>query len=700
MSASPGQARGGKRFPIGVEPSGATWAVVRYAQDWTWNEADHRGARLTDLAFDESRRVLELVPRPASAATPAGPGAREVENEDGTRFRADPAADLVLRRRVCDAAFEPMPGFGGTGTATGRLCRPTGLAIGPRGYLYVADAGNHRVQVVRPEDGSVVAVLGASDAYGGPLAGDRGGAMGEPIDVAVDHETGHVFVLDRGVGAVHVFDVAFGYCATWTPLPVGAPRGYVPNLAAIAAPGRGRVLVLDLAWSRLLQFRDDGSPLPEVAVHAEPHSRFRGLHPGGRFATSGRAIVGPIDSGRFDCRWHEVRIAAELPRDTRIEVRTWASNDREDLQLARLAPAPDQLVPIASIDERADANAEYARLVLADWTAWEAWRRGPRTTEAPAPSDRGRYLWVTLDFHGDGTATPSLSSMRVLYERPPMLGWLPAVFGRRDEGHDRSGALFVERFLALFERLLNRVELRYESFSRLLDPESAPPEWLDWVASWLDMAFDPSWSTEKRRRLILEGLNLYRRRGTPDAIKRYIEIYTGRMPALIEGFRLRPPAATAAVGSDVLGTVVVAGSAGDQCEPQNSHARERDAEQDDDVVDAHRFVLFAYADPTADPEVTAGVVRHILDSEKPSHTDYELRLVYPGARAGLQSRVGLDLVVGGPEPPCAVLGDDPELGNVLGEESVLADGRFARAPRGAVLTDVGLTLDNRGIELT
>jgi len=50
------------------------------------------------------------------------------------------------RIQVFDAQDRPLEVIGGPGSAPGRFSNPWSIALDSRGNLYVADAGNHRVQ--------------------------------------------------------------------------------------------------------------------------------------------------------------------------------------------------------------------------------------------------------------------------------------------------------------------------------------------------------------------------------------------------------------------------------------------------------------------------------------------------------------------------------------------------------------------------
>ncbi len=60
---------------------------------------------------------------------------------------------------------------------------------------------------------------------------------------------------------------------------------------------------------------------------------------------------------------------------------------------------------------------------------------------------------------------------------------------------------------------------------------------------------------------------------------------------------------------------------------------------------AHRFRVFVPAAWVRDIEDERRI-RRALDAEKPAHTQYELCLVEPRFRVGVQSTVGIDTVIG------------------------------------------------------
>jgi RHS repeat-associated protein len=89
-----------------------------------------------------------------------------------------------------------LPGFADGPASAARFRDPAGIAIGADGSIYVADAGNNRIRVVRASDGSVSTLAG--DGTAGFADGPGGSAkFNGPRAVAVD-ASGVVYVADTG----------------------------------------------------------------------------------------------------------------------------------------------------------------------------------------------------------------------------------------------------------------------------------------------------------------------------------------------------------------------------------------------------------------------------------------------------------------------------------------------------------------------
>src|SRR5439155_1552831 len=95
----------------------------------------------------------------------------------GAMYVTDGGSETV---RKLDASGAPVTTFGASGD--GKLSRPAGTALDPAGNLYVADSGNARIAVFKP-DGTFVTSIGK-------------GIVDGAVDVAVD-TAGNVYVLDN-----------------------------------------------------------------------------------------------------------------------------------------------------------------------------------------------------------------------------------------------------------------------------------------------------------------------------------------------------------------------------------------------------------------------------------------------------------------------------------------------------------------------
>jgi phage tail-like protein len=100
---------------------------------------------------------------------------------------------------------------------------------------------------------------------------------------------------------------------------------------------------------------------------------------------------------------------------------------------------------------------------------------------------------------------------------------LPAAF-QEDE--------FCQRMMTAFDDVLAPLFTTLDCFESYLDPDLAPHDFVDWLASWVGVDIDETWTLERRRRLVQEAVVLYRIRGTAAGLAAHVSLYSGVTPAI------------------------------------------------------------------------------------------------------------------------------------------------------------------------
>ena len=594
-----------------------------------------------------SRRLLRRIPTGAPGAPRRRPVALAARGRDVLAVVAEPAGLLALsghrgpREQALPDVAELPPG-----SAPSRVTvLPSGEAIGlwhdPAGHAWLV--GGHRRPL--PTDGACDLVSVGETVVLAPAGSDGAGAA----------SLHRVIVTETG----------------WVRAQPLDARGY---------DGRGLVA---LTGDRVGYWTAGGLRLA-VAGRV-------------RYARAGAWLSYRFDGGAPGNRWGRLFLDACVPAGTELRVATVSSDDQFETAIAQVPPDPADCLPS---HPGAAPPLPPAALVSAPGGPLEGpvdgrlhrrsdepapWWRLPAGTgyavhEAPVAAAAGRYLWVALGLSGTSRRTPSVRAVRVERQAHTLGRRLPAVLtgdGLRTE--------FLDRFLALFDGFLYDLQARSERRDLLVDPASTPIEALPWLASFLGLALDDRWAEAARRRLVAEIATLYRRRGTPGALRRYLEILLagdaagerarpGPVPVLIEHYRLRglgPDLGSDPDGSrSVLGAGLRVGAPGD--------AEARAAAPDSS---AHRFTVVIPRPLSAELQAA---VRQVLDTERPAHTAYDLCTVDAGMRLGQGLHLDLTSVIGptGALRP-AILG-----AGVTGRDLLLGGPTSGLAVEGARL-DVG-----------
>ncbi len=612
-------------------------------------------------------------------------------DRDGCIYILDRLAHVIKRFDPCTETFDILPCTGGKGHAPRQLCEPRGIAISPRGDLYVADTGNHRVQIFALKG---LSLRGTLD----PVAPAE---TWTPWDVAVSSQN-WVYVSDYANGRIHVFDPWGHWRAAYAGEGAATPPLQKPT--HIALDQAGRVYVVQEGQDFVTVLNADGTFLtriehPEeapglfaslaIAVDVEGNlyiseqttwrvyvygqtpdgghdyagmcRSFQGMGTALAFDASGNPLIGdalqrvvmrleaeaalepegryysdPLDSRIYNVQWHRIVMRALIPPGTYIRIDTLTSPARKTAAEIRNLP-----------DARWDRGHINAQVGEGEW-------------DCLVLSPPGRYLSLRLTLVGDGRATPAVQWIRVEYPRASSLQYLPAVYSEDAESRD-----FLGRFLSIFDTMQNRIANQIGNIARLFDPAATPSDFLPWLASWLDLTLDQHWPEAKRRQLLQEAHRLYRLRGTPEGLRRHIQIYTGRAPQILEHFKLRRwlflDHARLGDQSALWGQAIVRRL---QLDEQAEIGKFQLINHDDPLRDpfhvhAHQFTVFVPL-RQGGSETQQQTLARIVEMAKPAHTQGTVRIVEPRFRVGIQSCIGLDTVIG--QYPDPVVTGEGQLG--------------------------------------
>lgn len=122
-----------------------------------------------------------------------------------------------------------------------------------------------------------------------------------------------------------------------------------------------------------------------------------------------------------------------------------------------------------------------------------------------------------------GTLWESDQPVTLQVAKVSWIRYLPAVY--RPKGADDP--VFLRDFLWIFQQVLDTVNRRVDNVHELFSPNTTPPEFLSWLASWFAIAFDETMPEAHRRRILREAPLLFRIRGTRAALVRLVKLFTG-----------------------------------------------------------------------------------------------------------------------------------------------------------------------------
>jgi phage tail-like protein len=441
---------------------------------------------------------------------------------------------------------------------------------------------------------------------------------------------------------------------------------------------------------------DDDAP-PSIPLHRLSAPAF---HETGE-ARSAR----PFDSGTTSTVWHRIYMEAVLPPHCDCTVYLAATDEPA-------APAADDVgewhehrfgdLPPRSDDGRAVPRGAWIATPseipyhpgLLDVEPMSG-RSGLFTalvqrSNRPVRALRGRYLWTRIVMRGDQRSTPEIAALRAYGSRFSYVEhYLPTFYREQLFGVERDAVIppalrpattpadFLERFVDNFEGILTSLEDRVAQSWLLTDPHTTHEDALEWLGSWIGVAFDPGYPAAQRRELIAAAPHLFRWRGTLRGLRDALGIATGGAfvdgevvggsvnggeIVVLENFRLRRTFATI-LGADLadendplLGGLTVSGNSivGDTMILGDEHQQEflavfapdaaRTPGELEAVADffdelAHRITVLVH-DEVSPQDL--GLIRRIVSLESPAHVQAQVVTARFPFMVAVSSLIGVD----------------------------------------------------------
>ena len=403
-------------------------------------------------------------------------------DDDGGILLLAPRSPWAIRRFDSDqGTFVDLPTIGGAGRDARLFRRPRNIALAGRS-LYVADTGNHRVQVfdlptlalryvwtiesvaghvgrlwhpvdVTTHDGSAFVLDGVDRrVYRQQPSGDRLESVVEgPADggrwrrVAIDRD-GQIYVLESGPGQAPrllAYDAAGAFLRVVHD--AGEVRGAFPvppsrcssregtvvrAISASGSPTTSSALVTRRSAPKLSSATCTCEPLADgsagTTLTFDRDGRPVAIDQSQqveqpRYAIEGVWSTKALNSRTFRCQWHRIELDMDpLPPGTQVTVHTSTSD--EPVQDPRFEVTPSFTAMGRLQPPPIDGSVPMGRAGT-----------GPgQPHDFLIQSWPGQYLYLKVTMKSDGFDTPVVRGLRVHFPRDLYVSYLPAIYSGED----------------------------------------------------------------------------------------------------------------------------------------------------------------------------------------------------------------------------------------------------------------------------
>ncbi|MEG0338447.1 MAG: phage tail protein [Oscillospiraceae bacterium] len=164
--------------------------------------------------------------------------------------------------------------------------------------------------------------------------------------------------------------------------------------------------------------------------------------------------------------------------------------------------------------------------------------RAVNTQDLLLHSLRGRYVWVLVCITPGEDALRYIDGISLEFPKESFVRYFPEIYQNND---------FFDRYISVFQSMLLDIEQEVDNIPQMLDYQSAPPQQVAELASWLGIENKTGLFNDEQLRSLIEGIDLYQgKKGTRGALEAVIELVCKIRPRIVEYFLWNKCAAPAA----------------------------------------------------------------------------------------------------------------------------------------------------------
>ena len=187
---------------------------------------------------------------------------------NGDNYLVDGVNNRIM---VLDSRGELKFSFGKQGGGKGEFKYPLGIDISDLGKVFVADTGNHRIQVFD---------LNGNFLYLFNVGSDPGEKRSDPVDVLASRLKGHVYVSDNDNHKIKVYNRSGIFQFEWGSFGEGPGEFRYPGI--LADNEFNQIFVVDVLNTRVQKFDPFGNFITDIGSW--------GVLPGKLFRPKGVAV--------------------------------------------------------------------------------------------------------------------------------------------------------------------------------------------------------------------------------------------------------------------------------------------------------------------------------------------------------------------------------------------------------------------------